>query len=90
MKQLVLEYRAEIALGTLRPSHRRRLQGLIDSLRNWHTDRAIRERSEPIALRNVYRLPSSKMYIFFKLGADKITVLDIANKDLVDQFAGAE
>ena len=91
MKQLVLTRSAEIALGTLPDAKRRRLQGRLDALRNWDDDKAIRDRSERIAPRGVYMLPASDgLCVFFKAAADKITVLEIANKEVVEQFADAE
>jgi hypothetical protein len=91
MKQLVLSHPVEIALGTLPDAKRRRLQSFFEALRNWDNDKAIRDRSEPIPLRGIYLIPSPNgMYVFFKPGADKITILDIANKETIEQFADAE
>ncbi len=89
--KLVITTPVMIALRTLSDEERRRAQALFDTLANWNHDAHVREASRRIIYKDVYVLQASDgMRIFFKKDPDQITILDIARKQTVDQFAEAE
>jgi len=83
----------QFALGTLSDKERRRVLAWFDHLKNWEHDETVRKNSHLLEdLDNVFVLrTSSDIRIFFKLDADKITVLDIATKStIVNSSLGSE
>ena len=89
--KLVITTPVMIALRTLSDEERGRAQALFDTLANWNHDAHVREASRRIIYKDVYVLQASDgMRIFFRKEADQITILDIARKQTVDQFAEAE
>ena len=76
---------AQITLRYLSDDERRRVWAWIDTLRNWETDDFVRTHSKKLnATENDYvLLTSSDVRIFFTLGQDTITVLDIAKKSTI-------
>jgi mRNA-degrading endonuclease RelE of RelBE toxin-antitoxin system len=89
--KLVITTPVMIALRTVSDEERRRAQALLDTLANWNHDAHVRDASRRIIHKDVYVLQASDgMRIFFKKDPDQITILDIARKQTVDQFAEAE
>ncbi len=69
----------------------REVQAWLHQLERWDTDAHVRKMSKPIAVKDTYILTTSDdTYIFFKKEAGTITVLDIAKKATIDQFADVE
>jgi hypothetical protein len=82
----------DIALRTLRPEELSRVHSWFDHLKNWDNDAQVRRISHQLpGFKDVYVLtPSKGLRIFFQKDSDGITVLDIASKETIDQFAGVE
>jgi hypothetical protein len=73
---------AQIVLRNLSDDHRRRVWAWIDNLKRWGTDSLVRQHAKKLdGDGNVYMLlagPDNR--IFFELGENSITVLDVAKK----------
>jgi mRNA-degrading endonuclease RelE of RelBE toxin-antitoxin system len=81
----------KIALRTLSTEERSRLQGLFVALGNWDNDPHIQKMSRRLPYKDVYVLRATDgTRVFFNKGTDRITILDIAKKETVDQFADEE
>lgn len=76
---------AKIALAGLPDDERRRVQLWLEHLRKWGADAEIQEHSTrlfPEEEPNLYVLrTASDVRIFFTVGDDEITVVDIARRD---------
>jgi hypothetical protein len=89
--KLMTKLPVDIALRTLRPEKRRRVHAWFDHLKNWDNDDHVRRISHRLPFEDVYVLNATDgLRIFFHKGTDAITVLDIASKETIDQFAGVE
>jgi len=81
----------DIALRTLRPEELRRVHAWFGHLKNWDNDAHVQKISHRLPNEDVFVLTASDgIRIFFQKDADSITVLDIARKETIDQFAEAE
>jgi len=89
--ELVTNRPVDIALRTLRAEELRHVHSWFDHLKNWDDDDHVRKLSHKLPHKDVYVLTTSDdIVIFFRKGTDTITVLDIARKETIDQFAGTE
>jgi hypothetical protein len=82
MKKLAYAPAIDIALSGLKPDEVRRVQAWFDYLKRWDEDEAVRKNSLPLpGHEGVYVLrTTTDLRIFFTVGDDTITVLDIADK----------
>jgi len=87
--ELQTEPPVAIALRTLRGEERNNVHAWFDHLKNWDNDPLVRKISHQLPhKKNVYVLTASDgTRIFFRKEANMITVLDIARKETIDQFA---
>jgi hypothetical protein len=78
----------EIALRTLGDDERRKVGAWFDHLRNWETDSFIRQQSRKLDSEdNVYILKTTgDLWIFFRLEADQIVLLDLATTATLSSF----
>jgi hypothetical protein len=81
----------EIALRTLKDDERQTIHAWFDQLKNWDNDPHVRGISRQLPYKDVFVLTTSDgMRIFFNKGENTITILDLATKATIDQFADAE
>lgn len=87
--ELRTEPPVDIALRTLQREERRSIDAWFDHLKNWDNDSHVRKISHQLPhKKNVFVLAASDgTRIFFRKEANTITVLDIARKETIDQFA---
>ncbi len=82
---------AAMKLRTLHAGERNKMWSWYDLLGQWETDEFTRSISRLLpGYQDVYILePSSGPSIFFRLGKDVITILDIAHPETIQMFASA-
>lgn len=90
---VVVSNAAKIAVTGLSDEDRRRVHSWFDHLRNWSTDQEVQKNSMrplPEEEPNMYVLRgTSGVRIFFTVGEDQITVVDVARKESL-RTAGGE
>jgi mRNA-degrading endonuclease RelE of RelBE toxin-antitoxin system len=91
MKEIVITPSAKISLRTLEDKNRRRVLAWFDQLANWDADESVRRHSRSLdSMPGVYMLVTRTDYrVFFRIDGNTVTILDIANKHLIEAFAKA-
>ncbi len=80
-----------MALRTMKADERRDVLAWFDHLKNWEQDPYVRKKAVQLPDTDVQLLTTSEgIHIFFEKDDSTITILDLATKATIDQFADVE
>lgn len=88
--KLVTQRAVDMALRTMSDAERKKVLGWFDQLKNWNNDAKVRKNSFKLeAFEDLYMLKTrGELRIFFRLGADEVTIIDIASRSTILALGG--